>query len=249
MKIAVILFPGTNCEEETARACRASGLDAEIVRWNSGSIEDYDGYVLPGGFSYEDRVRAGIISAKDPIMGIIKKEAKQGKPVLGICNGCQILVESGLIPGLKDRVEMALAPNINKSFSGYYCTWTYIKNSAGKKNAFNLLMDKDEVTPIPIAHAEGRFVTREKGLVEQLMKNGQIMFQYCDKNGKITDEANPNGSTLNIAGICSKEGNVMAMMPHPERCCWQRQLPDAVKSEELGPGSKVFLSIKRYLEK
>src|SRR3989338_3801427 len=113
MTIAVILFPGTNCEEETARACKSVGLNAEIVRWNSANIESYDGYIIPGGFSYEDRVRAGVISAKDPILKIIKKEAKKGKPVLGICNGCQILIESGLIPGLKDKVEMALAPNIN----------------------------------------------------------------------------------------------------------------------------------------
>ncbi len=249
MKIAVILFPGTNCEEETMRACNSVGLNADIVRWNSGNIEDYDGYILPGGFSYEDRVRAGVISAKDPILNIIKKEAKKGKPVLGICNGCQILAESGLIPGLQDKIEIALAPNINNDFSGYYCTWAYIKNSSSIKNAFNLFLGKDEIMPIPIAHGEGRFVTREKGLIDRLMKNNQILFQYCGKDGKITEQSNPNGSMSNIAGICNKEGNVMAMMPHPERCSWMRQLPDAVMSEQPGPGSKIFKSMKRYLEK
>lgn len=247
--IAVILFPGTNCENETKRACEASGLKADIIRWNQEGIEDYDGYIIPGGFSYEDRVRAGVISAKDPVMKIIKQESKKGKPVLGICNGCQVLVESGLIPGLKDKVEIALAPNINQDHQGFLCTWTYIKNSSQDKNAFNIFLQKGQIIPIPIAHAEGRFVTKDKNLIGQLKKNRQILFQYCDKDGNISKEANPNGSMENIAGICNKEGNVLAMMPHPERATWKHQMPNTKKSEDLGPGAKIFRSIRGYLEK
>ena len=123
-KIAVIMFPGSNCENETARAITSAGMNAKVIRWNETTgLSNYDGYVIPGGWSYEDRIRAGVISAKDPIMDIIKKEASNGKVVLGICNGCQILVESGIIPGLEDNVQMALAPNINPFIQGYYCTW------------------------------------------------------------------------------------------------------------------------------
>ena len=223
MKIAVILFPGTNCELETKQALEACGMSADIFRWNLNpeKLEDYDGYVLPGGWSYEDRIRAGVIASKDSIMKKIKEEAKKGKAVLGICNGAQILVESGLIPGLKDEVEIALAPN-NK---GYLCTWVHIKNNG--KNAFNAELKENEVIPLPIAHGEGRFVTQNKNLIDELIKKKQIVFSYCDEKGIIKEEypINPNGATYNLAGICNEEGNILAMMPHPERATWNRQLP------------------------
>src|SRR3989338_7478748 len=155
-KIAVILFPGTNCEEETTRACNAVRMDASIIRWNADvELEQFDGFILPGGWSYEDRIRAGAISAQDPLMIKIKKQAEEGKVVLGICNGCQILIETGMIPGLEDKVQMALAPNINPFVKGFYCTWTHLKN-VGKKNAFNSLFKKNEVIRMPLAHGEGR---------------------------------------------------------------------------------------------
>ena len=136
-KIAVILFPGTNCENEAARAVEATGMKAEIIRWNdSKKLGLFDGYILPGGWSYEDRIRAGVIASKDKVMNVIKEEAEKGKVVLGICNGCQVLVEAGIIPGVKDKVQMALAPNINPFVSGYYCTWIKIKNASKKKTAF-----------------------------------------------------------------------------------------------------------------
>ena len=120
-KIAVILFPGNNCENETARAVESVGMQADIVRWNEPKhLKEYDGYILPGGWAYEDRIRAGAIAAQDPIIKVIKEEAKSGKVVLGICNGAQILIEAGIIPGLKDKVQMALAPNINPFVSGFY---------------------------------------------------------------------------------------------------------------------------------
>lgn len=252
--IAIILFPGINCEEETLRAVQAVGMNGKILRWNTNeNLSDYDGYILPGGWSYEDRIRAGVISAQDPVMKIIKKESEKGKPVLGICNGCQVLVETGMIPGLEDKVQMALAPNINPMVSGFYCTWVNIKNN-GKKMFFNNKIETDEIIPIPIAHAEGRFITKDNKLISKLIKNKQIIFQYCGKDGKIEDKfpINPNGSMYNIAGISNKEGNVLAMMPHPERATWIRQLPAKQnvyfeEMEKLAPASKIFLSMKDYV--
>jgi len=251
-KIAVILFPGTNCENETALAVKSVGMKADIIRWNDiKNLDSYDGYVLPGGWSYEDRIRAGVIASKDKVMGVIKKEAEKGKIVLGICNGCQILVETGIIPGLKDKVQIALAPNINPLVSGFYCTWVKIKNASKRATAFNITMDKDEIMLIPIAHAEGRFTTKDNVLIQQLIASDQLSFRYCDDLGNIADKfpINPNGSLINIAGICNKKGNVLAMMPHPERATWLRQVPERYSAgEEAGPGRKIFESIKEYLK-
>jgi len=250
-KIAVILFPGTNCENETALAVNEAGMKATIVRWNDiTGLKDYDGYVLPGGWSYEDRIRAGVIASKDKIMDTIKEEASNGKVVLGICNGCQVLVESGIIPGLQDKVSMALAPNINSFVSGFYCTWVKIKNSCKRKTAFNLKMDDGEIISIPIAHGEGRFTTKDESLIPNLLQNDQLLFRYCDSIGNIVGNfpVNPNGSSINIAGMVNKKGNVLAMMPHPERAAFFRQVPELHHKEGEGPGMKIFKSIKEYLK-
>ncbi|MBL7206803.1 MAG: phosphoribosylformylglycinamidine synthase I [Candidatus Aenigmarchaeota archaeon] len=254
-KAAVILFPGTNCEEETARSCISVGMDADILRWNTKEdLSSYDGFVLPGGWSYEDRVRAGAVASKDRIMETIKKEAKGGKPVLGICNGAQILIETGIVPGIKNDIQMALAKNINPLISGYYCTWVNIKNNPSNC-IFTKSLGKGEIIPIPIAHGEGRFTTKEEGLLEQLIKNSQVVFKYCDEKGETIDKfpINPNGSINNIAGLCNPEGNVLAMMPHPERCCWNRQLPGFERKSfqemnDPGPGRKLFQAMKEYIE-
>ena len=259
--IAVIYFPGNNCEEESLKAVLASGMDGRIVRWNERKgIEKYDGFVIPGGWAYEDRIRAGVIAAKDPVFKVIKAEAENGKPVLGICNGAQALVECGMIPGLKDKVEMALAPNINPFISGYYCTWVCVKSNEDRDRcAFTKFTEKDEVIPIPIAHGEGRFVTKDAELIQKLAKNRQIIFQYSAKDGKIEESfpTNPNGAIYNIAAICSKKGNVMAIMPHPERASFIRQLPDIeLKNNSIGdaramespaPAMNVFVSMKKYI--
>ncbi|MEK6892009.1 MAG: phosphoribosylformylglycinamidine synthase I [Nanoarchaeota archaeon] len=261
--VAVVYFPGNNCEEETLGAVLAAGMDGKIVRWNQRKdINKYHGYIIPGGWGYEDRIRAGVIMAKDLVFKVIKKEAENGKPVLGVCNGAQALVECGMIPGLKGQVEMALAPNKNPFISGYYCTWVFIKSEQEKnKCAFTKSIEKDEVIPIPIAHGEGRYVTRDKELLQRLIKNKQIIFRYSTKDGKIEDKfpTNPNGTMYSIAAICSKKGNVMAIMPHPERASFVRQLPDItqIKNNSVGrileqekpaPARKMFESMKKYIE-
>ena len=261
--IAVVYFPGNNCEEESLRAVLAAGMNGKIVRWNERKgIEKFDGYVIPGGWAYEDRIRAGVITAKDPIFQLIKKESEKGKLVLGICNGAQALVECGMIPGLQNKIEMALAPNKNPFVSGYYCTWVYIKSSEDKgRCAFTRTTEKDEVIAVPIAHGEGRYTTKDKTLMKQLIANRQIIFQYSAKNGKVEDKfpINPNGAMLNIAAICNKKGNVMAIMPHPERAAFIRALPDSeeIKNKSQGnframespsPSLKLFTSMKEYIE-
>src|SRR3989344_7892621 len=256
--IAVIYFPGNNCEEESLRAVLASGMDGRIVRWNERKgIEKYDGFVIPGGWAYEDRIRAGVIAAKDPVFKVIKAEAENGKPVLGVCNGAQALVECGMIPGLKDKVEMALAPNKNPFISGYYCTWVYIRAEQDKSACvFTKFIEKNSIIPVPIAHGEGRYTTRDEELLQKLIKNRQIIFRYSTKDGKIEDKfpTNPNGAMYNIAAVCNKNGNVMAIMPHPERASFVRQLPDitelknkfvgnAKAMEDPAPAMHVFKSM------
>lgn len=249
-KIAVILFPGINCHEETLLAANSAGMEGKVLRWNTKeSLSDYGGFVIPGGFSYEDRIRSGVISAKDPIMEAIKAESMKGKPVLGICNGAQVLVESGLIPGLKGKVEMALAPNINPFVSGYYCTWVYVKSTGN--SVFNAFYGEEPI-PMPIAHGEGRFTTKDNTLLGELKKNGQIAFRYCDKEGNFIEDfpVNPNGSIYNIAAVSNKEGNVLAIMPHPERANWLRQMPSSVKKDSSpGSGRKLFEAMRHYLDR
>ena len=261
-KIAVMYFPGNNCEEETKDRCIDVGMDARIVRWNSKeNLSDYDGYIIPGGFSYEDRIRAGVIAAKEKVMDKIRKEIKNGKPLLGLCNGAQVLVETGLIPGLKNyrtqsgtnsigKVQMALAPNANPLVSGYYDAWVYIKTINSKNNAFNQFYEKNEIIKIPVAHGEGRFVAKDSKLIEQLQKNRQITFKYCDENGKVIDKfpINPNGAVNNIAAISNKAGNVMAMMPHPERASYNWMVPEFPKDGNRTNAIRIFESMKKYIE-
>jgi phosphoribosylformylglycinamidine synthase I len=262
-KVAIIQFPGVNCEYETSRAVRSVGLEADLFRWNEDPhlLDSCIAVVLPGGFSYQDRIRAGVVAAKDRIMDKVSALAREGRPVLGICNGAQVLVEAGLIPGIHwERVDLALAPNRMPDREGYYCTWIYMR-SEGDRCIWTRMLDEGEVVPIPMAHAEGRFVTTDADVLEEMTRKGQIVLRYCTTGGDVEERfpVNPNGSLSNIAGICNAEGNVLAMMPHPERATWLRQVPEDLEGpwggrrrrasgnwrelEREGPGKSLFSSL------
>jgi phosphoribosylformylglycinamidine synthase I len=227
MRIAIIQFPGSNCERETMLAVKRAGMEPVEFLWNGDKtkLAEFDGYVIVGGFSYEDRSRAGVIAAMDPIMQVIKQQNEKGKPILGICNGAQILVESGLVPGVENN-KLALSLTDNKRIqkgqvlgTGYYNAWVNMRLSDNYQyNAFTRHLSPKNILRLPVAHGEGRFVIAS-GLLAEMQTQGLNLFQYCDEQGKIVDEfpVNPNGSVNNIAAISNKAGNVMAMMPHPER--------------------------------
>lgn len=227
MQIGIIQFPGSNCERETKLAVIRAGMEPVEFLWNEShdKLRKLQGYVIVGGFSYEDRSRAGIIAALDPVMQEIKAQSLLGKPVLGICNGAQILVESGLVPGLENH-KLAMALTENKRIAngkvlgtGFYNQWVNIRLSEHfQRNAFTRQLNSTSILRMPVAHAEGRFVL-SNALLEEVIAQGLHVFQYCDANGVIDEHfpTNPNGSVLNIAAISNKQGNVMAIMPHPER--------------------------------
>jgi phosphoribosylformylglycinamidine synthase len=260
MKIAIIQFPGTNCEHETLVAVKTVGMKGEIFRWNrpAEELSYFDGFLIPGGFSYQDRVRAGAIASKEPVMNTLKEEAEDGKPIIGICNGFQILVESGLLPGT-GGVDMALAQNIMISKGrivrrGYYCDWINLRHdTSSNRCSGSFIIDRNVILQMPIAHGEGNLVTSTPGLLQKLNEESQIVFRFCDAQGRDFNEfpVNVNGSIENIAGICNPEGNILGMMPHPERAFFSWQLPAGYERKfmtEYGPGRLIFESMKRSIE-
>lgn len=224
MKTGIVVFPGSNCDRDVHHVLNdVVGINAEFVWHTEKSIEDYDALILPGGFSYGDRLRAGVIAAQSPIVEAIKKKANEGLPILGICNGFQILVEAGLLPG-------ALVKNVKLKFS---CKWLEMEVLNVNTPFTNLFRINDQIN-IPIAHGEGRYIISDDKL-HDLNENNQIVFKYKDQN--------PNGSTELIAAICNKEGNVMGLMPHPERASEPILLPNQTTSN----AGLIFLSLKNFL--
>ena len=203
MKSHVIVFPGSNCDRDVAVAIKnISGHQPQMIWHKETSINQSDLIVVPGGFSYGDYLRCGAMASTSPIMQDVVKKTKEGVPVLGICNGFQILIESGLLDG-------ALMRNSSLSF---ICRDILIK----PKNQSSVFTKKTQVAKMPIAHNEGNFfVTSEQ--LKKIQDNDQIAFQYCDENGNVSEHSNPNGSLENIAGILNENKNVLGMMPHPER--------------------------------
>ena len=195
MKFAIIIFPGSNCDYDAFYALKNIGYDVEFIWHKNTSLKNFDGILIPGGFSYGDYLRTGAIAKFSPIMKAVIKESKKGKIIIGICNGFQILIESGLLPG-------ALINNSNIKFISKQVTLN-IKSS---NSVFTKHINCQQLK-MPIAHRQGNYIASDKTLSE-LQNNDQILFEYAN---------NPNGSMLNIAGITNKKRNVLGMMPHPER--------------------------------
>jgi len=259
-RIAVLQLPGVNCETETLWALERAGLGCEVFRWTrpARELRDFQAYVIPGGFSYQDRVRGGALAAKDPLVGVLAEEAERGKPVLGICNGAQVLVEAGLVPG-GGGVELALARNTMDRRSGYYTRWVRVRVEASPC-VFTHGLDPGTLLPLPVAHGEGRFIGTP-GRIVALARTGQVPLRYATASG---DAATlfpdlPNGAEHAAAAVCNARGNVLAMMPHPERAQdrgavaraiggrWAAGRPGDAAAGGDGPGRVFFEALRCYL--
>ena len=207
MKFGIVVFPGSNCDHDCYHVVKnVLGQEAEYIWHKETQINGFDCLILPGGFSYGDYLRTGAIAKFSPVMKGVKEFADSGGLVIGICNGFQILVEAGLLPGVLMR---------NRDLK-FICENRYLKVE-NRDIPFTRLYNKGEVINVPIAHADGNYFADDQTL-KRLQDNGQIVFRYCDADGNTTEEANPNGSLLNIAGVCNEKRNILGMMPHPERC-------------------------------
>ncbi len=224
MKCGVIIFPGSNCDHDCYHVLKhVFNQNVEFVWHKEADLKDFDMIVLPGGFSYGDYLRTGAIARFSPVMNSVIDFASNGGMVLGICNGFQILCEAGLLPGALMR---------NRSLR-FICKFVNLRVE-NQDSAFTNDCTENEILNIPVAHADGLFYA-DKETLDALNKNNQVLFRYCTDSGELTDEANPNGSLENIAGIMNTDGNVMGMMPHPDR-----SYEEALTSAD---GAKIFQSI------
>ena len=208
MKFAVVVFPGSNCDHDAYHAARhVLGQEAEFVWHKETSLKGADVVILPGGFSHGDYLRTGAIARFSPVMATVADFARHGGPVLGICNGFQILLEAGLLPG-------AMLRNRDLKF---HCEHVRVRVEQSD-TPFTSRALAGQILRIPIAHGEGNYYA-EPDVIHHLEHDKRIVFRYCDASGRTTPESNPNGSLANIAGICNDERNVVGLMPHPERAC------------------------------
>ncbi len=265
VKVCIMRVGGTNCDAETKRAFEDLGVKAEIVHLNQmvkeKSLLSYDALVFPGGFSFGDYVRAGAIWAKGIAAKLgrdLKRFVEQEKLVLGICNGFQVLVEAGLLPGFDGASEFPQAALATNEPIGYRCTWVHLKHENSGRCIFTQKIPKGKLLKIPIAHAEGRFMfpkELEKEYLQRLYDNDQLVFRYCNEKGGYADSSfpvNPNGAFHDIAGICNLDGTIFGLMPHPERAYYGWQLPDWTRREHVpkyGDGRLIFESMIEYLTK
>ncbi|MFN8588090.1 MAG: phosphoribosylformylglycinamidine synthase I [Candidatus Eisenbacteria bacterium] len=265
-RVAVLQFPGVNCEAESLRALARAGLSGEVFRWTRAAEElaGFEAFVLPGGFSYQDRVRAGALAARDPLLAVLARLAGEGRPVLGICNGAQVLVEAGLVPD-DGTVRLALARNRMPRRSGYYARWALCRVEPSPC-VFTSALAPGTLVPLPVAHGEGRFTAASRTVLPKLLAAGQVPLRYATAEGEIATEFPdlPNGSEVSAAAVCNAAGNVLAMMPHPERAlvlgalardvggAWgarrtaAAERDDALLTED-GPGAAFFHGLARHL--
>lgn len=263
IKVCVMRVGGTNCDAETQRAFQELGVQVETLHVNElvnrGNLLDYNVLVFPGGFSFGDYVRSGVIFARSLSVKLgkeIETFVDEGRPILGICNGFQILVEYGLLPGFEGisrYPEATLTTNVPQ---GFKCQWIWLKNENKGKCAFTCKIPRGKVLRMPIAHGEGRFlfpVEKEQRMLERLIDNDMMVFRYCDEKGNIADgeyPTNPNGAFYDIAGICNREGTIFGLMPHPERAIYWWQLPDWANQDKMpqfGDGKLIFNSLIDHL--
>jgi len=206
MRFAVVTFPGSNGDHDALMAIRLGlGHAAELVWYTETDLSRFDCIIIPGGFSYGDYLRAGALARFAPVMSAVAREAEAGKPILGICNGFQILTEARLLPG-------ALLRNASLEF---VCDWVWVRVEQ-TRTPWTSQLAPGTLLRLPIAHGEGRYYVEAEELVAP-EANGQVVFRYVDADGLPTADANPNGSVANIAGVCNERGNVVGLMPHPER--------------------------------
>ena len=260
-KVCILRTAGTNCDKETAFAFSKAGALTELVHINrlfqqQNRLYDYQILAIPGGFSYGDDVAAGKILANElryKLIGDIRKFIQDGKLIIGICNGFQVLVKSGLLPGNSDLAqEASLIINDSGKFED---RWTYLRThelTNSRTNKCVWAKNLPEIIYLPVAHGEGKFITKDKVVLERLKVNGQIVFQYSDEKGMLADyPCNPNGSIDNIAGICDETGRILGLMPHPERHIAVVQHPRStgIKNRKEGDGLHIFRNGVEYAER
>ena len=208
MRFGIVVFPGTWSDTDCYHVVKGVlQQDAEYVWHKEDSLAGYDCVILPGGFSYGDYLRAGAMARFSPVMDALNRFAASGRPVIGICNGFQILCEAGLLPG-------ALLANQHLE---YRCQWTNLRAERAD-TCFTSRCSRSQILQVPVSHGEGNYFA-DPATLDQLERNDKVLFRYCDAQGEVTETANPNGSARNIAGIMNEAGNVLGMMPHPERSC------------------------------
>ncbi|MDO8488597.1 MAG: phosphoribosylformylglycinamidine synthase I [Candidatus Omnitrophota bacterium] len=252
VKVCVLRSAGTNCDKETASAFKLAGAEAESLHINSlvggvKTLNDFHILAFPGGFSYGDDIASGKIFANElrfKLADSLRKFIKDGKLIIGICNGFQILVKSGLLPGSKElKQDTSLIINDSGKFED---RWVYLKPVGRCVWTKGL----EKTIYLPVAHGEGKFVTLDKNVLSSLKKNKQIVFQYCNAQGKLSGYPdNPNGSTENIAGICDETGRILGLMPHPERHVFGVQHPRNWNLKfKAGDGLQIFKNGVKYVK-
>ena len=233
-RIAVLVFPGTNSEEETERLLLACGGNAELVHWSAAAnLPAFDAYVLPGGFAYEDRIRAGAIAAHDAMLDHVIAGAQRGKLVLGICNGAQILLEAGLVPGTGAIRRPTAAFTKNGPEPHFVCAHVHVKLVVDPaRSAITAALARDAVIPAWAANGEGRLAADAEHLRE-IEEGEHVAFVYAHADGSVDASATPNQSALGAAGLINRQGNVLAIMPHPERDAWTFNHPDLRRGDPM----------------